>query len=221
MVTPDLDISGISDQLLAENLCQTRTSGGEEARTRATKRENSITFAAPACDEADSPDQVLASTLLGAKGGLGPSAAKRRGAMRLPRSGRPAAAPGPPSKPPDDPGPDRAGLGPARARTGFGPDQPGLVRGRPKGAVARGLGPDLAGASVAAGQCCGRASESAMTGHEWPHADRAPWARSWSPSCPRRMFCEWGHGPVTRLAAAVRQGLGLVPLQVRFAGPPL
>ncbi len=47
-----------------------------------------------------------------------------------------------------------------------------------------------------------------------------PWARSWSPACGRRMFCELGHGPVTRLAAAVRRGRGLVPLQVRFAGPP-
>ncbi len=40
----------------------------EEAGTRATKREHSITLAAPVGDEADSPDQVLASTLLGAKG---------------------------------------------------------------------------------------------------------------------------------------------------------
>ena len=39
----------------------------------------------------------------------------------IPRSGRPAAAPGPPSKPPDDPGPDRAGPGPARVRPGPGP----------------------------------------------------------------------------------------------------
>jgi hypothetical protein len=45
------------------------TGGREKAKTRATKRENSITLAAPAGDEADSPDQVLASTLLGAKGG--------------------------------------------------------------------------------------------------------------------------------------------------------
>ncbi len=35
---------------------------------RREKRENLITLAAPAGDEADSPDQVLASTLLGAKG---------------------------------------------------------------------------------------------------------------------------------------------------------
>jgi hypothetical protein len=49
------------------------TSGGEEARTRATKRENSITLAAPAGDEADSPDQVLASTLLGAKEAWAPA----------------------------------------------------------------------------------------------------------------------------------------------------
>ena len=48
--------------------------GSEEARTRATKRENSITLAAPAGDEADSPDQVLASTLLGAKRGPKPPA---------------------------------------------------------------------------------------------------------------------------------------------------
>jgi hypothetical protein len=74
----------------------------EEAETRATKREHSITLAAPVGDEADSPDQVLASTLLGAKGGLSPSAAKRRGAMRLPasrarrrRSVVPSARPGP------------------------------------------------------------------------------------------------------------------------------
>ncbi len=40
----------------------------KEAGTRATEREHSITLAAPAGDEADSPDQVLASTLLGAKG---------------------------------------------------------------------------------------------------------------------------------------------------------
>ncbi len=45
------------------------TARREKARTRATKRENSITLAPPAGDEADSPDQVLASTLLGAKGG--------------------------------------------------------------------------------------------------------------------------------------------------------
>ncbi len=35
-------------------------------------------------------------------------------------------------------------------------------------------GPVLAGAAVAASQCRGRASESAVTGHEWPHADGAP-----------------------------------------------
>ncbi len=40
----------------------------KEAGTRATEREHSIKLAAPAGDETDSPDQVLASTLLGAKG---------------------------------------------------------------------------------------------------------------------------------------------------------
>jgi hypothetical protein len=57
------------------------TGGREKARTRATKRENSITLAAPAGDEADSPDQVLASTLLGAKGGGG-ELSPQRTAMR-------------------------------------------------------------------------------------------------------------------------------------------
>jgi hypothetical protein len=35
-------------------------------------------------------------------------------------------------------------------------------------------GPVLAGAAVTASQCCGRASESAATGHDWLHADGAP-----------------------------------------------
>ncbi len=58
----------------------------EEAGTRATKREHSIKLAAPAGDEADSPNKVLASTPLGAKGCLSPSVAKLRGAVRLPAS---------------------------------------------------------------------------------------------------------------------------------------
>ncbi len=52
------------------------------------------------------------------------------------------------------------------AGPGFGSGQPGHVRQWP--------GPVLAGAAVAASQCRGGASESATTGHEWPHADGAP-----------------------------------------------
>jgi hypothetical protein len=48
--------------------------------TRATKRENSIMLAAPAGDEADSPDQVPASTLLWAKGVPEPQRSKGRAA---------------------------------------------------------------------------------------------------------------------------------------------
>jgi hypothetical protein len=64
----------------------------EEAETRATKRENSITLAAPAGDEADSPDQVLASTILGAKEGQSPSAAKAARRHEAPNEPRPTAS---------------------------------------------------------------------------------------------------------------------------------
>jgi hypothetical protein len=59
----------------------------EEAGTRATKREHSITLAAPAGNEPDQVTcQVLPSTLLrlGANGGLSLGAPAQRGAMRLP-----------------------------------------------------------------------------------------------------------------------------------------
>jgi hypothetical protein len=73
----------------------------EEAETRATKRENSITLAAPAGgDEADSPDQVLASTLLGAKEGRSPSAAKAVRHHEAPNEPRPTASRRRPVRPP-------------------------------------------------------------------------------------------------------------------------
>ena len=81
------------------------TSGGEEARTRATKRENSITLAAPAGDEADSPDQVLASTLLGAKGGPGPQRSQAARRHEAPSEPRPTASKRRPVRPPRSRGP--------------------------------------------------------------------------------------------------------------------
>ncbi len=80
----------------------------------------------------------------------------------------------------------------------------------------------LAGAAVAATLpvSCWRASESAGTGHVWPHADSAPWARSWNRPCTWRTFLGNGPRPCGPARGRGQAGRSLVPLLVRFAGPP-
>ena len=77
----------------------------KEAGTRATEREHSITLAAPVGDEADSPDQVLASTLLGAKGGSGPQRSQAARRHEAPSEPRPTASKRRPVRPPRSRGP--------------------------------------------------------------------------------------------------------------------
>jgi hypothetical protein len=80
-------------------------------------------------------------------------------------------------------------------------------------------GPSLAGAAAAASQCRGRASESAATGHEWPHADGAPEDTVLDPFM--RLALGLCVGPRPRGSARGRGQTGSRSgaLQVRFAGP--
>ena len=83
-----------------------------------------------------------------------------------------------------------------------------------------GQGPSSAGAAAAASQRHGRASGSAVTGHEWPHADGAPAGTVLEPFV--RLSLDLCVGPRPRGSARGRGQTGSRSraLQDRFAGPP-
>jgi len=81
-------------------------------------------------------------------------------------------------------------------------------------------GPSSAGAAAAASQRHGRASGSAVTGHEWPHADGAPVGAVLEPFVLLSLDLCVGPRPRGSARGRCQTGSRSRALQDRFAGPP-
>jgi hypothetical protein len=81
-------------------------------------------------------------------------------------------------------------------------------------------GPSSAGAAAAASQRHGRASGSAVTGHEWPHADGAPVGAVLEPFVLLSLDLCVGPRPRGSARGRGQTGSRSRALQDRFAGPP-